>query len=173
MKVVRGAIASRHPEWFDDTEPSIYVRWTRINATSVYQTGADSWLMDKLVKVDFGCWESFKTKMTLYTRYFSWTNPADRPQSHRAFRLFDLHHTVTQIEGDIFTSFVDFPVLDVVAELGILDLSTGCDSVCNPSNLNIQNVGLMMYQVHRCRISLSIRIYSQQDFIDFIIFESV
>ena len=82
---VRGAIASRHPEWFDDTEPSIYVRWTRINATSVYQTGADSWLMDK---PEYGFWMLgiIQDQDDLVHEIFSWTNPADRPQSHRALR---------------------------------------------------------------------------------------
>ena len=31
---IRAAIASRRPEWFDDADPSLFVRWTLMNSLS-------------------------------------------------------------------------------------------------------------------------------------------
>ena len=104
-----------------------------MNVTSVYKTSDDSWLMDN-PNMAFGCWASFKIKMTLYTRYFSWTNSADRPQSHRALRPLDLNYH--PIEGEGTTSFVDFPVLDVRLWTCIFDLCTAAIP-CTPSDLNV------------------------------------
>ena len=89
---IRGAIASRRPEWFDQGDPSLFVRWTMMNSTSSYKTNADSWLMDK---PEYGFWMMgiVQDQDDLVHEVFSWTNPADRPQSHRALRppRFDLY----------------------------------------------------------------------------------
>lgn len=88
---IRAAIASRKPQWFDESDPSVYVRWTVLNsesmynASGIYKTGGDSWLMDK---PEYGFWMQgvIQDQDDLVHEIFSWTNAADRPQSHRALR---------------------------------------------------------------------------------------
>ena len=82
---IRGSIASRRPEWFDDADPSIYVRWMMMNSISIYKTSSDSWMMDT---PEYGAWMLgiIQDQDDLVHEVFSWTNPADRPQSHRALR---------------------------------------------------------------------------------------
>lgn len=82
---IRAAIASRRPEWFDVADPSLFVRWTLMNSISIHQKSADSWLMDK---PEYGFWMQgiIQDQDDLVHDIFSWTDAADRPQSHRALR---------------------------------------------------------------------------------------
>ena len=88
---IRAAIASRKPQWFEYSDPSVYVRWTMLNsgfihkASGIYKTGGDGWLMDK---PEYGFWMQgvIQDQDDLVHEIFSWTNAADRPQSHRALR---------------------------------------------------------------------------------------
>ena len=56
-----------------------------MNATSHYQSGGDSWLMDK-PEYRFWMLGIIQDQDDLVHEIFSWTNPVDRPQSHRALR---------------------------------------------------------------------------------------
>ena len=82
---IRAAIATRRPDWFDDSDTGLYVRWTMMNSTSIHKTSSDSWLMDK---PEYGFWMQgvIQDQDDLVHEIFSWTNAADRPQSHRALR---------------------------------------------------------------------------------------